>query len=106
MTIKLHLEHAESDPVIRTAEAFGCRVEDVVYVALNEYMLRLGNFEGQCGPECRLKHTNRDAMRAEVENTIKARKENLPLWADSAGVPHNYEGDSPDQPAHSKNSLF
>ena len=42
MNIKLHLDKAEYDPIERTAEAYGCAVEDVVYTAVNEYMLRIG----------------------------------------------------------------
>ncbi len=106
MNIKLHLDKAESDPLERTAEAYGCSVEDVVYAAVNEYMLRIGNFKQACGPECRKIHTDFEAMRAEVVNLKVARKDNLPLWADSAGSVHNYEGFGPDHAAKSKKSLF
>ena len=106
MNIRLHLDYAEYDPVKRTAEAFGCEVEDVAYTALNEYMLRLGNFKGQCGPECKKTHTDFAAMRGEVLNTKLARKDNLPKWADSAGSAHNYEGLGPDMSAKSNKSKF
>ena len=106
MNIKLHLDKAEYDPLERTAEAYGCAVEDVVYTAVNEYMLRIGNFKEHCGAECRKIHTNFDAMRAEVLNTKLARKDNLPLWSDSAGGVHNYEGFGPDHPAKSNKSAF
>lgn len=53
MNIKMHLDQAESEPIKRAAEAYGCDVEDLVYTAVNEYMLRIGSFKEQCGPECR-----------------------------------------------------
>ena len=106
MNVKVHLDYAEYDPLKRTAEAYGCEVEDVVYTAINEYMLRLGNFNGQCGPECKKTHTDFAAMRGEVLNTKQARKDNLPRWADSAGSAHNYEGFPPDAPAKSKLGRF
>jgi hypothetical protein len=106
MNIKLHLDQAESDPLERTAKAFGCEVEDVIYTAVNEYMLRLGNFKEACGPECRRIHTDFAAMRAEVLNTKLARKTNLPRWSDTAGSPHNYEGMGPDLSAKSNQSKF
>ena len=106
MTIKLHLDEAEAGPIKRAAEAFGCEPEDLVYSAVNVYMLRLGSFEEQCGPECRKMFTDPDIMRASVLNTKAARKDNLPLWADSAGSIHNYEGLSPVHSAKSKKSLF
>lgn len=106
MNIKIHLDHAESDPIVRTAEAYGCTVEDLVYHALNVYMLRLGSFEEQCGPECRKMFTDFATMRGAVHNTKLARANNLPLWADSAGSVHNYEGFGPDGSAKSKKSQF
>ena len=106
MNIKLHLDKAEYDPIERTAEAFGCEVEDVVYTAVNEYMLRIGDFKEQCGAECRKLHTDFETMRTTVLNTKVARKNNLPLWADSAGSVHNYEGLGPDHSAKSKKSAF
>ena len=106
MNIKLHLDQAESDPLERTAAAYRCAVEDIVYTAVNEYMLRLGNFKEQCGPECRKTFTDFEAMRTLVHNTRKARAANLPLWADSAGSVHNYEGLGPDMAHKSKRSAF
>jgi len=106
MNIKLHLDKAEYDPIERTAEAFGCEVEDVVYTAVNEYMLRIGDFKEQCGAECRKLHTDFETMRTTVLNTKVARKNNLPLWADSAGSVHNYEGLGPDIAHKSKKSAF
>lgn len=45
-------------------------------------------------------------MRTAVLNKKLARKNNLPLWADSAGSVHNYEGFGPDYPGKSKKSIF
>jgi len=106
MTIKLHLDHAEHAPIERAAEAFGCKPEDLVYAAVNLYMLRLGSFTEQCGLECKKMFTDFETMRAGVLNMKLARKDNLPLWADSAGSVHNYEGCSPDQAACSKKAIY
>ncbi len=106
MTIKLHLDHAEAAPIERAAEAFGCTPEDLVYTALNAYMLRLGSFTEQCGPECKKMFTDFETMRAAVLNLKLARKDNLPLWADSAGSVHNYEGLGPDQSTRSKKAIY
>lgn len=106
MTIKLHLDHAESAPIERAAEAFGCKSEDIVYAAVNLYMLRLGSFTEQCGPDCKKMFTDFETMRAGVLSMKLARKDNLPLWADSAGSVHNYEGLGPDQSARSKKALY
>ena len=106
MNIKLHLDDADYKPIERTAEAYGCKVEDLVYHAVNAYMLRLGCFEEMCGPECKKAFTDFETMRTSVLNTKRARKDNLPLWADSAGSVHNYEGFGPAYPAKSKKSPF
>lgn len=106
MTIKLHLETAEFDPIERTAKAFNCTPEDIVYMALDAYMLRLGNLTGHCGPDCRLAFTDRDVMRQEVLNLKVARRNNLPVWADTAGSMHNYESFEPEQPHKSDRSAF
>lgn len=106
MTIKLHLDYAEYAPIERAAEAFGCKPEDLVYAAVNLYMLRLGSFTEQCGPDCQKMFTDYETMKAGVLNMKLARKDNLPLWADSAGSVHNYEGLGPDQPARSKKAIY
>jgi len=106
MNIKVHLDAEEYAPIARTAAAFGCDVEDVAYAALNLYMLRLGNFSEQCGPECQKLFTTMESMRAELLNTKAARKQNLPQWADSVGAAHNYEGFAPEAPTKSSRSAF
>ena len=106
MNIKLHLDRAEYEPIERTAKALGCEPEDLVYHAVNQYMLRVGDFVHQCGPECRRQHTDFEAMREVIHNTTRARKDNLPLWADSAGSVHNYEGMGPALTEQSRKSRF
>lgn len=85
-TIKVHLESAEYDAVCRYAEALGVSPEDVAYAALNRLMLA-----GET-PEL-----NRD-----IADTRSWRHQNLPLWSDSAGSVHAYEGKADDEPARSR----
>lgn len=74
--IKLHLEQAERDAVVRFAEEIGVSVEDVAYAALNRLMMRAED------PE----------LQRDIVETRDWRKDNLPLWADSACSVHAYEG--------------
>ncbi len=106
MTIKLHLDRAEYDPIERTAKAMGCEPEDLLYAAMDAYMSRLGNLDGHCGEDCRRTFSNPDVMRDHVINTKVARKDNLPGWADTAGGAHNYESFQPEFPHKSKDSAF
>lgn len=87
--IKIHLEHAENDAVVRLAELLRVQPEDVAYAALNRLMLVAQDRNVQ----------------NDVVLTLRWRKDNLPLWADSAGSVHNYEGMSPVEPAKSKYSV-
>lgn len=80
--IKLHLEHAEYSAVVRYAEALGVDPEEIVYAALNRLMLAAGE------PD-----VNRD-----IVETREWRRENLPLWSDSACSTHAYEGKWDDEP--------
>jgi hypothetical protein len=89
MNIKLHLDEAESAPVVRLAEALDVNPEDVLYEALNRLMLHALDNDVQC----------------EIVQTRRARGNNLPLWADTAGSVHNYEGLSPCEPQKSKYSV-
>ena len=95
MNIKLHLNAAEVSPLERTAEAFGCDVEDIVYSAVNHYMLRLGRLSSHANETGKNAEAELEAARAEVLATKQARNDNLPLWADSACSVHNYEGKGP-----------
>ena len=89
MNIKLHLDEAEAAPVVRLAEALQVNPEDVLYAALNRLML----------------HARDSDVQSEIIQTRQARDNNLPLWADTAGSVHNYEGMSPCEPAKSKYSV-
>jgi hypothetical protein len=106
MNIKLHLDKAEYDPIERTAEVFGCAVEDVVYTAVNEYMLKLGYLQEQKEQGLKTQDAEIEKLRTAVLNLKLSRKQNLPLWADSAGGPHNYEGFPPDQPRKGPHAAF
>jgi len=89
MNIKLHLDEAESAPVERLAEALDVKPEDVLYAALNRLMM----------------HAREKETQDEIVQTRLSRQNNLPLWADTAGSVHNYEGMSPCEPERSKYSL-
>ena len=84
--VKIHLEAAESDAVERLATLLGVKPEAVAYTALNRLMLdardpRLGK---------------------EIRETWEGKRNNLPLWADSAWSVHAYEGKADDEPEPSK----
>jgi hypothetical protein len=85
-SIRLHLDAAELDAVGRYAEALGVSKEDVVFAALNRLMMYSES------PE-----VNRD-----IVETRDWRRNNLPLWADSAGSVHAYEGKPDDEPERSR----
>ena len=89
MNIKLHLDEAESAPVVRLAEALQVKPEDVLYVALNRLML----------------HARETPVQHEIIQTRQSREHNLPLWADTAGSVHAYEGMPPCEPEKSKYSI-
>lgn len=88
-TIKIHLDAAEINPVERLAEALNVRPEDVAYAALNRLMLVAREPEVQ----------------AEIIGLSRTRESNLPLWADSAGSVHAYEGMHDCEPTPSKYSI-
>lgn len=81
--IKIHLEQAERDAVVRFAEALGVSPEDVAYAALNQLMMR--------GED--------PALQSDIVETREWRKHNLPLWSDSACSVHAYEGKADDEPS-------
>jgi hypothetical protein len=89
MNIKLHLDEAESAPVVRLAEILEVKPEDVLYAALNRLMM----------------HAREGDVQDEIVQMRRARDNNLPLWADTAGSVHNYEGLSPCEPEKSKYSV-
>ena len=89
MNIKLHLDEAESAPVVRLAETLAVKPEDVLYAALNRLMLQ----------------ARESSVQTDIVQTRQSRDNNLPLWADTAGSVHNYEGMSPCEPEKSKYSV-
>jgi hypothetical protein len=88
-TIKIHLEEAEFNAVARLAEVTKTHPEDVAYSALNRLML-LGRER---------------EVQEDIVATRNWRKDNLPLWADSAGSVHAYEGMQDVEPEKSKYSV-
>ncbi len=84
--IRLHLEQAERDTIDRYARTLGVTSEDVAYAALNRLML-----------EC-----NEPRVRRDVVETREWRRENLPLWSDSACSVHAYEGKQDEEPSPSR----
>lgn len=85
-SIKLHLEQAEYNAVSRFAESIGVSAEEVVYAALNRAMMQGSD----------------PALARDVLETRDWRKNNLPLWSDSAGSVHAYEGKPDDEPEPSR----
>ena len=88
-TIKIHLEAAEFNAVQRLAEVMKVQPEDVAYCALNRLMLQGRNAEVQ----------------EDIVLTRGWRKDNLPLWSDTAGSVHAYEGMPDCEPSKSKLSV-
>ena len=84
--IKLHLQTAEFDAVARFASALNVKPEAVVYAALNRLMLDSRN----------------PAVRTDIAETWEWHRNNLPLWSDSAGSVHAYEGKPDDEPEPSR----
>ena len=85
-TIRLHLDRAEYDAVERFATALSLSPEAVAYGALNRTLLDARN----------------PMVKADLMETWAGHRENLPLWADSAGSVHAYEGKHDDEPEPSK----
>jgi len=84
--IKLHLEQAEYDAVVRCARKINVNPEDIVYAGLNRLMLA----------------RNDPDVARDVAETRSWRKHNLPMWSDSACSVHAYEGKPDDEPAPAK----
>lgn len=80
--IKLHLEAAELAAIQRFADSLKVRPEDVAYAALNRLMSQ----------------TRDPQVAADIIETRAWRGENLPLWSDSAGSVHAYDGMPDDEP--------
>ena len=89
MTIRLHLDDAGSAPLQRLAKTLHVTPEEIVYTALDRLML----------------HARDADIQLEIVRTHDWRKENLPLWADTAGSVHAYEGMRDCEPEKSKYSV-
>lgn len=87
--IKIHLEEAEMKPVQRLCELLHVEPEDVAYAALNRLMIQARDPEVQ----------------RDISQTKLTRDATLPLWADSAGSVHAYEGMPDCEPCRSKYSV-
>jgi len=80
--IKIALDSAEIAAVRRLAEELNVSPEEIAYCALNRLMLLQENAEA----------------REDIVQTKAWRKDNLPLWSDSAGSVHAYEGMPDEEP--------
>ncbi|MBA4136424.1 MAG: hypothetical protein C0518_03810 [Opitutus sp.] len=89
MSIKIRLDEAEMHPVNRLARALHVQPEDIAYAALNRLMLEARD----------------PAVQAEIINLARSKENNLPLWADTAGSVHAYEGMRDCEPEKSKYSV-
>lgn len=85
-TLKIHLEMAELDPVLRYASSLHVKPEDVAYAALNRLMLKARD------PE----------IEKDIRETSQWRHHNLPLWSDSAASVHAYEAKHDAEPEPSR----
>lgn len=87
--IKIHLEEAELHPVERLADMLQVDPEDIAYAALNQLML----------------HARDEEIQAEIVRVSHWKVNSLPLWADTAGSVHAYEGMPDCEPEKSKYSV-
>ena len=85
--IKLHLQDEEFEAVQRYAEAIGVKTEDVAYAALHRLMMQT--------------KTDEPAITQDIVEARDWRRNNLPIWSDSARSVHAYEGKGEDPSAPS-----
>jgi hypothetical protein len=74
--IKIHVEEEEYAPIRRFAGRLSMQPEDIAYAGLNRIMLL---------------HAD-EGVGTDIKETHDWKKQNLPLWADSARSVHAYEG--------------
>ncbi len=84
--LKLHLDSEELAAVERVAAMLNVKPEDVAYAALNRLMLQARD----------------PSVHDDIVETRDWRRENLPLWSDSAHSVHAYEGKHDDEPQPSR----
>ncbi len=80
--LKVQLDHEELAAVERLAAMLNVKPEDVAYAALNRLMLQ--------GDDA--------AVHDDIVETRAWRRDNLPLWSDTAHSVHAYEGRHDDEP--------
>ena len=85
-SVKLHLEQAEYDAIVRLATELNVKPEAVVFAGLNRIML----------------YSRSQKIRVNIVETWAAWRQSLPLWSDSAQSVHAYEGKGDDEPAPSR----
>jgi hypothetical protein len=74
--IKIHLQHEELSAIKRRADELGIKVEDFAYGALN----------------CSMSHCKEPLCRNRIDQAVKQKGHDLPLWSDSARSIAAYEG--------------
>ncbi len=84
--LKVRLDHEELAAVERLAEMLNVKPEDVAYAALNRLMLQAADA----------------VVHDDIVQTRAWRRENLPLWSDTAHSVHAYEGRHDDEPGPSR----
>ena len=84
--LKVHLDSEELAAVERLAAMLNVKPEDVAYAALNRLMLQAHD----------------TALHDDIVETRALRRENLPLWSDTAHSVHAYEGKHDDEPQPSR----
>lgn len=84
--LKVRLDDGELAAVERLAAMLNVKPEDVAYAALNRLMLRAADV----------------AVQDDIVETRAWRRDNLPLWSDTAHSVHAYEGRHDDEPEPSR----
>ena len=73
--IKVHVQREELSAIKRRAEELGVTVEVLVYGAIN----------------CSMSHIRESGCRVRIDEAIKDKSKDLPLWSDSARSVSIYE---------------
>jgi hypothetical protein len=84
--LKVHLDDEELAAVERMAAMLNVKAEDVAYAAINRLMLQAYD----------------PAVHDDIVETRAWRRDNLPLWSDSAHSVHAYEGKHDAEPEPSR----
>ena len=81
--IKIHVEREELAALERRAGELGIKVEDMVYGALS----------------CSMSHVKEPFCRVRIDDAVRDKGKDLPLWSDSARSVNIYEGKDDVAPA-------